>query len=152
MLIPFQRRAFAAALSLSSMMILPSGAAGQESAPPSPPIEAPLDPASPMAELPDIGVEWPDMGDSLGSSTPSATPQAVEADDTADRRYSVSLEGLEKLNAAPVRARFDALSTLKQGENKPANSALMPQLNPSRQAHCASGLRSFQDRFTVLKA
>jgi translocation and assembly module TamA len=123
MLIPFQRRAFAAALSLTSMMNLPSRAAGQESVPPSPPIEAPLDPASPMAELPDIGVEWPDMGDSLGSGTSSATPQAVEADDTADRRYSVSLEGLEKLNAAPVRARFDALSTLRQGENKPANSA-----------------------------
>jgi translocation and assembly module TamA len=121
MSILFQRQALAAALSLSSLVFFPAGVAGQEAVPIAPPVEAPLDPTSPMAELPDIGVDWPDMGESL--AVPTATPEAKEADSDADRRYSVRLEGLEKLNASPVRSRFDALSTLKQGENKPANSA-----------------------------
>jgi translocation and assembly module TamA len=124
MTISCQRYALRAALSLSLFALFPGPAVGQEAVPPPAPTEAPLDPASPMAELPDIGVAWPDMSESLGSTKASPDQAAsAEQDDDADRRYSVELEGLEKLNAAPVRTRFEALSVLKQGEGKPANSA-----------------------------
>ncbi len=112
-----------AALSLTYCTLFPGFALGQEVAPPPSSTEAPLDPNTPMADLPDIGVAWPDMSESLGSAQESNQTQGAEPPGEADRRYTVELEGLEKLNAAPVRTRFEALSALKAGESKPANAA-----------------------------
>jgi translocation and assembly module TamA len=82
--------------------------------------EAALDPASPLQPLPDLGVDWPDLADPAVPST--ATPGTVDA--VAERRYSVTVEGLEELaDAARVRLRFDEVSTLVQGQEKSANVA-----------------------------
>jgi len=82
----------------------------------------PLDPESPMAPLPDLGVEWPDLStpdpiDADLAATPDTAPPPVD-----DRRYSVAVTGVDALSDT-ARARFDALSVLKEGEGKTANAA-----------------------------
>ncbi len=87
-----------------------------------PPSAEALDPASPMADLPDIGVDWPDMqvnSQNAENTTPAVEQTVIEG----ERRYSVRVEGLNRLNAVPVRQRFDELSTLVQGASRPANTA-----------------------------
>ncbi|MEP6784558.1 MAG: BamA/TamA family outer membrane protein [Sphingomonadales bacterium] len=76
-----------------------------------------LDPETPMAPLPDLGVAWPDLNtrDPL-EAEPSATAPRNETP-----RYSVVLTGAEEL--PKVRERFDSLSVLRQNDGKPANAA-----------------------------
>lgn len=80
----------------------------------------PPDATSPMAELPGLGVEWPDLNaaDQAGPAQPAgnAPPAAT------DQRYSVVVSGIGALPPV-VGERFDALSVLRQGEGKPANAA-----------------------------
>ncbi len=97
----------------------PHGASGQSVAPSEPAV---LDPATPMATLPDLGVAWPDLGtpDSIEGEAPLAV--SVAKDGTGDRRYSVALDGIAELPAL-VAQRFDALSALLKGDGKIANTA-----------------------------
>jgi translocation and assembly module TamA len=83
------------------------------------PVEAPaLDPESPLDPMADIGVDWPDM---QGEAGPAETGGVT--DETGERRYTITLQGLEQTERAELIARFNALSTLKAGEEKPANAA-----------------------------
>lgn len=101
-----------------------------------------LDPNSPMATLPDLGVEWPDLAkpdaalgtlpaDPSGQGAPVVAPPPVTTRATpaatteisGDRRYIVTLEGLEGIAAPGLRDRFDAVSSLHQDVGKPANVA-----------------------------
>jgi len=84
---------------------------------PAPPPAEELDPASPMAPLPDLGVEWPTVApaDAPAPGQPVATP----GDDL--RRYRIELVGIDALSE--FRIRFDALSSLRAGAAKPANAA-----------------------------
>jgi translocation and assembly module TamA len=98
-----------------------------------------LDPSSPLDIIPGFGVDWPDMSapdapiieepGSIDQPSEPATPVKVEApsqsetDVTADQRYSVTIEGLDGNVAQRIRGRFDALSTLKQGQGASANTA-----------------------------
>jgi translocation and assembly module TamA len=84
-----------------------------------------LDPESPMAPMPGIGVDWPDMTDSLAE-----TKAAPSTDISADRRYAIVVDGLEKVDRAKIMSRFNLLSVLRTGEGKPSNVA---QVN--RRAH-----------------
>jgi len=81
-----------------------------------------VDPSSPMAPLPDLGVAWPDLGtpDIVEGvpEMPAASSDLLEG----DRRYSVTLAGTEGLPDI-VTQRFDALSALKKSDGKPANGA-----------------------------
>jgi translocation and assembly module TamA len=81
----------------------------------------PLDPESPMAPLPDLGVAWPDLNtpDPM-SPTVEAAPATVEVAD--DQRYGLVITGIDTLPDI-VAARFGELSVLKEGEGKPANVA-----------------------------
>ncbi len=83
-----------------------------------------FDPGSDMAPLPDIGVDWPDASDENApppsAATDPAAPATVEpapagGDGQSDRRYRVSLDGLNG-NAglsveaeAALRTRFRML-------------------------------------------
>ncbi len=108
----FRRNFILAASLLWSALALPA------SAQTSSPAATVLDPESPMAPMADIGVAWPEM--KLGSGPVSALP----ADDSAsERRYSVAIDGLDKLDRAKLIASFDKLSVLRAGEGKPANTA-----------------------------
>lgn len=81
-------------------------------------VPAPIDPEAPMAELPGLGVEWPD----LNKTDPAEPPAPPAADVVTDQRYSVVVTGIDTLPAT-VATRFNDLSVLKEGEGKPANAA-----------------------------
>ena len=76
-----------------------------------------LDPETPLAPLPDLGVAWPDLNvrDPL-EAEPSTAPPRVE-----NPRYTVVLSGVDDI--ANIATRFDALSVLRQNDGKPANAA-----------------------------
>lgn len=83
--------------------------------------EPPLDPDSPLDPMPGLGVDWPDLAAQPGEPAPAGP--AATTDAGADLRYSIRFEGLDTEQAELVTAQFDALSTLKAGEKRPANVA-----------------------------
>lgn len=110
-----------ACAALAAALLAAHPATAQEA----PPAEAPLpagealDPESPMADLPDIGVEWPDLpAEEAGEQAAS-----VDASDEQGRRYTVVLEGVPASPENQIAQRFDALSALMAGDEKPANVA-----------------------------
>jgi translocation and assembly module TamA len=100
-------------------------------------VPAPIDPDAPMADLPDIGVDWPTIAPDkaleqppVQTSTPSAPVPIVSAPDTqalpgqtGERRYRVVLENLQNVVGDQLLPRFDTLSALKAAEGKAANIA-----------------------------
>ncbi|HEY0270621.1 MAG TPA: BamA/TamA family outer membrane protein, partial [Sphingomonas sp.] len=100
-----------------------------------------LDPASPLAPLPDLGIDWPDLAAPdtplaqlpdapVAAPAPAVHASAAAPDAGGEQRYTITLDGLDDLDVDGLRARFDDLSTLRQSEAKPANVA---QIN--RRAH-----------------
>jgi len=85
-----------------------------------PPNDAPLDPASPMAPLPDIGIDWPDLS-ALPAEDDSAS--AERAAITNDTRYDYTIAGIDGIGSDLLRERFDAGSTLRANRGDPANAA-----------------------------
>jgi translocation and assembly module TamA len=98
------------------------GSARAQEAPalPSPPSET-LDPESPLAPMEDIGVAWPEIDKAAGPD--DAADVAAVTDIADERRYTVAIDGLDKLDAVRLVERFNALSVLKGAEKKPANVA-----------------------------
>jgi len=86
---------------------------------PTPATETPLDPESPMAEMPDIGVEWP----GLPAEEAGEQASGVDSADEQGRRYTVTLAGVPTTSETQIAQRFEALSALKTGASKPANVA-----------------------------
>ncbi len=86
---------------------------------PMPATDTPLDPESPMAEMPDIGVEWPD----LPAEEAGEQASGIDSADEQGRRYTVTLAGVPTASENQIAQRFDALSALKTGDSKPANVA-----------------------------
>jgi translocation and assembly module TamA len=103
-----------------------------------------------LAPMPDIGVDWPDMGqpDSVTPmvelppfdtpappaeplpelTAPELAPEPVEeaatfADTGEERRYTVALSGVDEIADDQFNSRFNELSALHQGEGKSANLA-----------------------------
>ncbi|TFI59026.1 outer membrane protein assembly factor [Sphingomonas parva] len=119
----------AAALAAGCLPLCPAPAAAQDAPEPAPPpapdpfaeIDAPLDPSAPLDPMPDIGVDWPEM-EGQDSAIPEA-PQAGVADAASERLYAIDLAGLETELEQALRPRFDALSTLAQNRDDPANAA-----------------------------
>ncbi len=92
-------------------------AIGQQEAPSSEP--APLDPTAPLAPLPGIGVDWPD----LGAAATGETATTTRTDGAAELRYSWKIEGIDAVATPLLRQRFDDLSTLNANDGSPANAA-----------------------------
>ena len=90
-----------------------------ETAEPTQATDTPLDPELPMAEMPDIGVEWPD----LPAEEAGEQASGVDSADEQGRRYTVTLAGVPSTSENQIAQRFDALSALKIGDSKPANVA-----------------------------
>ena len=86
-----------------------------------PAAEPSLDPDSPLADLPDLGVDWPTI--TGAPATPAPPGSSILADAGADLRYDVEFAGLDTDQADQVTAQFNQLSTLKAGEKQPANVA-----------------------------
>lgn len=103
-----------------------------------------LDPASPLQDLPDFGVDWPDL------AVPDGTDQPLSAantpiDEAAEQHYRVVIEGIDGLavSASAVHARFDPLSTLVQGKDDPANVAQIDRRAREDQTLMRELLRSY---------
>lgn len=115
------RRRGAALAAVASLAVTPWGLAGARAQ--TPPVAEPaLDPDSPLDEMPDIGVDWPDLNAAQEEeASPTGTAAQTEAGD--ELRYTLRFEGLEIADRAALDAQFDALSVLRAGEKAPANVA-----------------------------
>ena len=80
-----------------------------------------LDPNSPMADLPGLGVAWPTL-EGPDPSPIAGLPQVADAPRSDTLRYRVDVVGIAALDPI-VAQRFAALSVLKEGQGKPANAA-----------------------------
>jgi translocation and assembly module TamA len=79
-----------------------------------------LDPSSPMAPLPGLGVDWPDLATAPGAGE---TP-AQEGTEIADTiRYSYAVNGLDATATALLQKRFADLSVLRAHDHDSANAA-----------------------------
>ncbi len=92
-------------------------AAGLAAATPVRAQDTPLDPNSPLAPLPDIGVAWPDL------PPPSEAEAKTDAAVDAETRYDYRLEGVDDVATPLLQQRFKELSTLAQNDHDPANAA-----------------------------
>jgi translocation and assembly module TamA len=109
-----------------------------------------LDPSAPLDPMPDLGIEWPDLGVQADPvvATPGAPPersipQAPAADTSSTRRYSVQLEGLDSL-ASPneVLLAFTEQSALEADRQGSANSAQIDRRSRADAQLLAELLRS----------
>lgn len=93
-----------------------------------------LDPSAPLAPLPDLGVDWPDLN-ALDEPAPAVEAQPGEpalpmGDERAaertgnDIRYSFAIEGVQGLgDSAAILEMFRKRSALEGGRKKGANAA-----------------------------
>ena len=102
-------------------------AAPQPAMPPpqNPPAE--LDPNAPLAAMPDLGVEWPDLNAKDTNLSPQAAAPAAPAQTTqatGTLRYAVEVDGLSAIGgSAELVDAFRKQSTLEAERKKPANAA-----------------------------
>ncbi|MDB5705867.1 MAG: hypothetical protein JWN66_2983 [Sphingomonas bacterium] len=78
-----------------------------------------LDPQSPLAPLPGLGVDWPD----LNAAPPEPADPAAPTEMTGEARYSYRIDGIDDVSSALLHQRFQDLSTLKAHDGDPANAA-----------------------------
>lgn len=132
-----------------AVALLAAGRAFGQSAPPpsvaaAPPASAQpagdaLDPASPMAELPDIGVAWPDPTAAPAGEDAASAARAELADEV---RYSYTITGLDAAASDLLRERFDAGSALRAHRGDPASGALIDRRAREDSALLATLLRA----------
>src|SRR6185503_898062 len=111
--------AFAGEGSLGAQTLPPPSTADE-------PSSSDLDPSAPLAPLPDIGVEWPDLNapDADESSAEGEQTNAVTDAGVGERRYSFEITGLNGIgDSADMLATFRKQSALEGGRKKPANVA-----------------------------
>lgn len=87
---------------------------------PRPPEELMLSADAPLAPLPDLGVDWPDLSEAKPGEDRSAPAAAAVVDLV---RYAYRVTGIDGVADTLFRQRFDALSTLKAHVADPSNAA-----------------------------
>jgi translocation and assembly module TamA len=117
-----RRRAYRAAVGILCVAgpaaVASSRPAQAQTAPASPPVLQ-LDPQSPLAPLPGLGVDWPDLSKAPAEPVDKATPTAL----TGEARYAYRIDGIDDVASSLLRDRFAQLSTLKANDGQPANAA-----------------------------
>src|SRR3954452_16820739 len=116
----------AATLTLGSTACIAQTAPAQPPPQPqTPPDAAELDPSAPLAPLPDLGVDWPDLNAKDTAAPAAATATAQQSDSGASEvRYTWTLEGLGSFgNAEDLLTIFRQQSALEADRKKPANAA-----------------------------
>jgi len=102
-----------------------AGVAQQTAAQPQTP-SADINPLAPLAPMPDIGVDWPTIGNQQSPQPIPGQPQPLSVETTTDRSYTISLEGLDRIgNSSEVIAQFQQQSALYLDRKKRANAAQM---------------------------
>lgn len=93
---------------------------------PAPPPGGEPDPDSPLAPLPNLGVDWPDLGQPTAeeaSVADTAETAVATSEIVAERRYRYRIDGIEGVGGDLMRQRFNELSVLRANEDRPANAA-----------------------------
>ncbi|MBX9796907.1 MAG: BamA/TamA family outer membrane protein [Sphingomonas sp.] len=111
--------------------LVPPPAFAQQLPPPSPPQQQPapqpappggdatmLDPNSPLAPMPELGVPWPDLGPAPAEVADQSRTELGELS-----RYEFRLEGVDAIADALFLQRFNELSALKTHQKEPSNAA-----------------------------
>jgi translocation and assembly module TamA len=83
------------------------------------PANGQLDPQSPLAPMPDLGVAWPD----LSSLPPEPTDPNASPELAGEVRYDYRVDGIDDVANPLLRERFKELSTLAANDGAPANAA-----------------------------
>ena len=107
----------------------------------------PLDPSAPLAPMPDLGVDWPEIADDgqVDTNTANRVPALRVLP------YSVRLSGLSALPVAlEVREAFDAASVLKQDDERRANPAQLELRSQADAELLRELLRCSDRRVTVM--
>ena len=96
-------------------------ASAPQTTPPQAPIpqSAGLDPQSPLAPLPGLGVDWPD----LSAAPPEPPDPNAPAEMKGEQRYTYRVDGIDAVGSPLLRERFAQLSTLKANDGQSANAA-----------------------------
>lgn len=89
------------------------------SAPPSAD-DVPLDPAAPLAPMPELGIEWPNL--SAAPADPAAAADAAQQV-AAETRYAFRVEGMDDIWTDLMRQRFNEASTLRLHKDEVSNAA-----------------------------
>ncbi|MFL6752509.1 MAG: autotransporter assembly complex protein TamA [Sphingomicrobium sp.] len=118
-------------LCAAAALPLASAPAIAQTAPIAPPDPAELDPSAPMAPMPDLGVEWPDLNAHDQTAAPVAqTPGSQESaapapdEQASERKYVVAVEGLAGIgNSEELLKAFREQSALETDRKDPANAA-----------------------------
>jgi len=89
---------------------------------PGDPVQSPtsaLDPQSPLAPMPGLGVDWPD----LDAAPPEPVDPTAQREMTGESRYSYRIDGMDAVTSPLLHQRFVGLSTLDAHDGEPANAA-----------------------------
>lgn len=137
----------AAATALGQSVLL-----AQTTPPPADPAE--LDPSAPLAPMPDLGVEWPDLKatDETIALAPEASPaqptaaptaEAVTDAETGELKYSLAIEGLAAIgDSEDLLKAFRQQSALEADRNDAANAAQIDRRSRADAELLAELLRS----------
>ena len=125
----WRRALFGAATTI--FVVAPGCAAAQDKVAPPPPATSStatptptpstgqLDPQSPLAPMPDLGVAWPDLSALPPEPVdPNATPELA-----GEVRYDYRIDGIDDVATPLLRERFKEISTLAAHDGDPANAA-----------------------------
>lgn len=116
-------------------------AAAQDRAPdPPPPVQTPapdlpapdlpaeeLDPSAPLAPLPGLGVDWPDLtvtsAEESAGDPAAAGAAAAQTIEDGVTRYRYAVTGIDGIGSALLTERFDAGSALREHRDERSNAA-----------------------------
>jgi len=109
------------------------------------PNSADVDPSAPLDPMPDLGVEWPDLGKAPPEEPLSQAPatETGVADMSSERHYAIAIDGIEKIgNAQDLVAAFEKQSALYDGRKDEANAAQIQRRSEADSDLLAELLRS----------
>ena len=101
-----------------------------------------LDPSAPLAPMPDLGVDWPDLN-AKDEAVPSREPAKPIDEGNSQLRYTWTIEGITGLsNPEAILTAFRKQSALEADRKDPANSAQISRRARSDSDLLAELLRS----------
>ena len=137
------------AAALTALANMPALAQATQANPPPAPDAAELDPSAPLAPMPDLGVDWPDLdAREAEPARPVEGPKgqaeaSAVTDENSEIRYTVEVEGLGAIgNSEDLLKAFQQQSALHADRKDPANAAQIGRRSSADAELLAELLRS----------